>query len=454
MPKQPCCNVKLPGRARLTITLMAAIIIGWVALPLVAQAHGELVQTWPPDLCSAPNIQARTLTDPVCAGGIILDQSPAEVKLKFSEPVYPIRHGLTVTGPSGQSVEQGSILTSRTELSIAINAAEAGTYRVNWLAVSEDTHPLRGSFAFSVRTTSPPSGSMLTSGDSSQIGLILQILGRLAHFTGYAIGFGALFFKWIALDSLSFTSNKDRLTPDELEKTIMRLAGWGVRLLLLAEPVSLLGQTASLKLEQIFDSDVIADMLSSSFGRVMAQRAGAAILLWVLLGNSGQGAVWKWGVTSLYMGLALVDGQASHAVIAEPVWAGLTANTLHLAAMGLWVGGLAALLAVWQNPVLINKKMLVIRRFGQLAALALFWLAVSGSIMAWLQLSRPAALFDTTYGLILLLKLGTLVVVLSLAVVGARSLATRQARWWQYELCVMVVVLSLAGLLVSIAPSK
>ena len=72
----------------------------------------------------------------------------------------------------------------------------------------------------------------------------------------------------------------------------------------------------------------------------MTERVGAAILLWVLLGSDRQGKLLKWGVTALYLGLAVVDGQTSHAVISDSVWLGLPANTIHLAAVGFWLGGL------------------------------------------------------------------------------------------------------------------
>jgi len=59
-------------------------------------------------------------------------------------------------------------------------------------------------------------------------------------------------------------------------------------MMLLAEPVALLGQTSSLGLATMLDPAVVSDALDSGFGRALAYRLGAAVLLWVLLGTAAQ----------------------------------------------------------------------------------------------------------------------------------------------------------------------
>lgn len=227
---------------------------------------------------------------------------------------------------------------------------------------------------------------------------------------------------------------------------LKRLTYYGIGLLLVAEPLDLLGQTASLTNEQLFNPDVLADILASSFGQLMTERLGAAVLLWVLLGADRQGKPLKWGVTGLYLGLALVDGQASHAVISDTVWLGLAANTVHLASMGLWLGGLVSLLGVWNLPQIEEQKKLLVRRFGRVAGIALAWLVVSGSLMAWLRLVSPTNWLNTLYGQTLLVKLTALAVVVVIAGVGLRATGLRQKRSWLLELTLLVGIVGLAGL--------
>ncbi len=437
-------------RTSQSLLVLAGVMLIWLARPLPAQAHGTLIYASPPD-CTKPVPALLPPETGDCRTGTILEQAPTVVKLVFTEPVKPIRHGLIVTGPAGKPVEQGSISVNGSELSIAVEASQAGTYQVTWQVISEDSHPVRGNFNFSVGQPSEIIQRSAWSGSDvggvSLLGLVLQVIGRLAHFAGYALGFGPFFFEWLVL-----AAGRNELQKVAIPR-LKRLTYYGIGLLLLAEPLGLLGQTASLTNEQLFNPDVLADILASSFGQVMTERLGAAILLWVLLGADRQGKPLKWGVTGLYLGLALVDGQTSHAVISDSVWLGLPANTIHLAAMGLWLGGLVSLVAVWKIPQIEGQKGLLVKRFGRVAGIALAWLVVSGSLMAWLRLAGLNWL-NTLYGQTLLIKLMVLVVVVVIAGMGLWTSGLRQKRSWQVELALLLGIVGLAGLLISLPPPR
>ena len=337
------------------VMLLLGAMLGLVWLwPRPVFAHAGLVRSEPPDLCTA--LASPRVLPPAssCNQGGLLTAPPTSVHLWFSEPVQTVRHGLTVIAPSGQRVELGTIQNDGSELSIAVNAAEEGTYQVNWQIISEDTHPVVGHFAFSVGHTSAvaqASDFAPQIGAVSPPGLVLQVAGRWLHFLGYALAFGPLVFNGLVLRPL---------LPEQLEiaqaKT-WRLCGFGILILLISEPLALLGQTGSLGPAQLFDVDTAGDILSSSFGRVLAQRVGAAVLLWVLLGGIRQGSAWANKVAlALGLGLAIIDGQASHAVSSGSLVAGLVVNTIHLVAMGIWIGGLLALLTLWPLPALANHR--------------------------------------------------------------------------------------------------
>lgn len=432
-------------RTSLALPLLFGVGLLWLAWPLPALAHGTLLFASPPDCATA-----APATPLDCRTGQIFQQAPTQVKLSFSEPVKPIRHGLIVTGPDGKAVEQDAIAVNGADLSIAVDAHQPGTYQVVWQVISQDSHPVRGTYNFSVvrpsQTVQRAGWSGADVGGVSFLGLVLQVLGRLAHFAGYALGFGPFFFEWLALTGAGIAAQKAALPR------FKRLTTYGIGLLLVAEPVGLLGQSASLANEQLFNPDVLADILASSFGQVMTERLGAAILLWVLLGVDRDNKLLKWGVTALYLGLAIVDGQTSHAVISNSVWLGWPANTVHLAAMGLWVGGLASLVAVWKIPQVDAQKGVIIWRFGRVAGIALAWLVGTGLLMAWLRLVRWQDLWLNLYGQTLLVKIGALAAVVTLAGFGLRRAGRRQRRLWQVELALLGTILTLAGLLISLPP--
>jgi len=70
---------------------------------------------------------------------------------------------------------------------------------------------------------------------------------------------------------------------------------------------------------------------------VTGQRLGVALALWAVLAalETGSSTSLKLGL-ALGIALAVIDGQAVHAVSVRPLAAGLVTNALHVAAMGTW----------------------------------------------------------------------------------------------------------------------
>ena len=434
--------------------------LGIILWPGLVQAHSGLVRSDPPDLCTSLQAPFPLPPQASCDTGVILPQAPTTVHLWFSEPVQVVRHSITVISPSGKSVAQGTIQNNGTDLSIAINAPELGIYQVRWQVISEDTHPVTGNFNFSVDHATPTTSRAQPAliGSVSLLGFVLQGLARLLHFTGYVLAFGSLIF-WLvvlrplptALVVLSVEPPVADSTSEKLPPQVIRLIQLGIILLLLAEPLALFGQTSSLNSSQIFDLDLIGDSLSSSFGRLLAQRVGAAFLLWVLLGTVTEGSKHAPKVMlGLGVILALVDGQGSHAVSSGSLVVGLVANTIHIVAMAAWLGGLITLLAVWKLAALEKQHSHMVSRFGRLALIAVLWLAASGLVMAYLHLGQLADLWNTDYGKVLLLKLVALGIALLLATQAILRAGINRSHWWRFEAGTLTLVVFLAGLLITL----
>jgi copper transport protein len=369
-------------------------------LPVAVSAHAQLIGSNP-------------------APGAILDSVPASVELFFSESVTPAGRGMSVYGPDGRLVQSGPARARGSSLSVPLGAGTEGTYAVIWTVIAADTHPSRGMLTFSVGRSSPVRAPGLGGGDVglvSPLGFVLQLLGRWLHFAGFALGFGA------ATYALSVARDPRPL----------RLAGAGVALLLVAEPLALLAQTASLEPAQTFDGDALTGALSSPFGRVLGLRVAAALLLWAVLGALRQAPWLRWSVPGLAVVLSLVDATAAHAIPALPQPLGLALNAVHVATMGLWLGGLAAfaitpaggfrLVALWSSGLLI----------------------ASGAALALLHFANPLQTMTTAYGAALMVKLALVAVAL--------LLAWRARRRW--ELAALMAVLAAAAALVSLPPPR
>jgi copper transport protein len=154
---------------------------------------------------------------------------------------------------------------------------------------------------------------------------------------------------------------------------------------------------------------------------------------------------------ALGMALAVIDGQAVHAVSVRPLTAGLVTNALHVAAMGTWVGVVIALLVAWPVASATAPEVLV-RRAGRVAATALLVAAGSGALLSFQHLTGAGDLATTSYGRVILAKLAALTGVLALAMAARRRGVGARERWWLGELAALVVLLVLAAALVSLPP--
>jgi copper transport protein len=369
-------------------------------VPITAAAHAQRVSSNP-------------------APGAILNSLPDAVDLLFSEAITPAGRGISVYGPEGRLASSGSARAQGNRLSVQLRDAGEGTYAVIWTVVATDTHPSRGELTFSVGHASPVNAPGFGGGNiglASPLGLILQALGRWLHFAGFSLGFGAATYAlFVARDARP-----------------LRLAGAGAALLLVAEPISLLAQTASLDPTQTFDAEALISALASPFGRVLGLRLAAALLLWAVLGGLRQAPWLRWAIPSLAVALSVVDATAAHAVLALPVPMGLALNAIHVSAMGLWVGGVAAYAVAPSG------------RFQRVAVWSAGLLVLSGAVLALMHFANAIQTMTTAYGVVLVVKLPLVALAL--------LLAWRVRR--RVELVALTAVLLAAAVLVSLPPPR
>ena len=108
---------------------------------------------------------------------------------------------------------------------------------------------------------------------------------------------------------------------------------------------------------------------------------------------------------------------------------GIVATVGHLTAMSVWVGGLVVLAAVVLPTTGAAVAVDVTRRFSALAFVAVAVIVASGLVQSWRQVGSLDALTTTTYGRILLVKTGIVVVLIGVAAVSRRVLQRRLLDW-------------------------
>ena len=86
--------------------------------------------------------------------GATVAPGPSELRLQFNEPVEARFCKVSVELKGGKVVASSpptSDATDKTTLIVKFaQPLPAGSYKINWLAVSADTHKVKGSFSFQV----------------------------------------------------------------------------------------------------------------------------------------------------------------------------------------------------------------------------------------------------------------------------------------------------------------
>jgi hypothetical protein len=100
---------------------------------------------------AAPAAQAHAFLDHASPlVGSTVPAAPHEVTLWFTQNLEPAFSTVAVTDAKGGRVDQGKASVSGNTMRIGLKAIGAGSFKVNWHALSVDTHTTQGSFSFRV----------------------------------------------------------------------------------------------------------------------------------------------------------------------------------------------------------------------------------------------------------------------------------------------------------------
>ncbi|RYF42298.1 MAG: copper resistance protein CopC [Comamonadaceae bacterium] len=80
--------------------------------------------------------------------------APKQIRILFNESVIPQFSGIELKDQSGKMVATGKATTDPTNKKLMIvplkDQLSPGDYKVDWHAVSDDTHKVKGSYSFGV----------------------------------------------------------------------------------------------------------------------------------------------------------------------------------------------------------------------------------------------------------------------------------------------------------------
>lgn len=413
------------------VALAAFLACASAFVPQEALSHAALVESQPR--------QDAALAAP-----------PEVIVLRFNEPVRPVM--LRLLDGEGQTIADRStarVVGTSVELPLAEDLSPGG-YIVTWRMVSADSHPISGSFGFSVgpepgrrqdglaqRTVESPWAWALAAG-----------VVRAIFLASLLTAAGATWFIILVCrgETAVAKSAVGLARPAALLGAVAGLLGIGLQggLLLAARPF------------QLLDSEPWRTALATPIGLMQLVAAMALLLLFILQIWPGRGLR---TVAACAAGLLAVLSLAfaGHAASAEPRLLTSGAIAVHAAAAAFWFGALPPLLFALR--VLPDARAAaLLQRFSSIAVGVVLLLLAAGTTLAVVQVRQLEALWQTGYGVLLSAKIILVLALFMLAVQNKRSLTNRLAagssqakarfrRNIALEIAIMIAVVALTTLL-------
>lgn len=433
------------ARRRVLGPVVAALACLFVVLgiPAPASAHATLISTDPVD-------------------GAVLDESPGAVTFTFDETVSLPADGAQVFDHEGEQIE--SQATGRgTEIEVGVPDELAdGSYVVAWRAVSADGHPIAGSLTFSVGEPSLTVASPDLGPDGTDVGVPLSVL-QGAGYLGLMVAVGIAIFLVLIL-------HQDA-RADHARRRLRTLAHGGSVVAVVAAVASIplvIVKQQDLRLEDLLRAGTWGQATSDLLVSVGLLTVGLVVLRpaldgaqedsrrRLLLGCGGALAVVSPAVTG-----------HSRAFSPEPLV--MAVDVLHVLAGSVWLGGLLGL--AMTLPTISGRgrhAAVTLTRFSTLAAGLLAALVGTGAVLAWRIVAGWENLFQTRYGLLLMIKIGLVAVAAGIAgwnrfvllrrvdiggeYSAQRGTGVRIGRVVSVEAAVLVCVIGLTGFLTNQSP--
>ena len=431
-----------------------------------------------------------------------VDTQPKEVTVAFSEPVSPVKAQTWIVAPDGSRANSGDATVRGNTLVYPLREGlPNGTYLVGYRVISADGHPVPGGFTFSIGQASASPPTAPTSGPDVDpvVNVVVMVLRGLS-IAGLALAIGPtllLLTRWSVDRRAARTKDGDgsgagdtegtedaeggadraaavRPDPDRplpRTKAVLRLTAIGLSLIALTSVLGIYAQapySTGAKLFAITGADV-AGVVDSRFGtgmllRLFAVVAALPLLLVSVRRGARNGDKWLLAV----LGLALVASWpiAGHATTSPVPPLTVLTDTVHVGAGAIWLGGLVTLVAYLLRPALAEEAGAFMPVWSAWAMRLVVALGVAGAAQALIEIGEIPALWETTYGRLVIAKAVLLAMMLG-AAAFARDVLRKRAgaglseggigllrRSIAVELVVALAVIGVTSVLVQTTPAR
>jgi copper transport protein len=481
-------------RRRLTPAL---VLLVSAALPSVAWGRAQLEGTAP-------------------LRGAVVAKPPQQIMFRFDETVEGNFGAVRVYDGSGARVDAGDAFHPNgigREMAVHLKPnLKPGTYTATYRVVSADGHIVSSGFAFSIGHTGATQetvGALIAGSSSGPVTATVFAAARGLEFAaiGLALGlFGFLVLVWSPALRVASGRHEWATASEVVVARIRRIA-------LVAAAVGAVAACAAIVLEGADAAGISAfaalkpSIVNQTLGTRFGGFWGVGVIAWILVAacvfafvGNRRGRAWptirvaEIGATGVapvqappralallvalpLAFLAALPALGGHAASQHPAWLLVPANIAHVVAMGLWTGGLVALvIALPAGTRLLDAsdrtRLLVaaVGRFSAIALVAVLVLSATGAIQGIVWVHTPKHLLDTAYGRAVLIKVVLLTGLVLLGALnrqrtlprlgaaakrgvspGRAGVALRRAL--RAEVALLVVVLGVTGALSGYPPS-
>jgi copper transport protein len=397
---------------------LVAVVLGLAVIPSVASAHAYLIRT-----------------SPTASG--VLNAAPRQVALTYDEAVEPRFAIISVTNVDGHQETTGPVRRSAADpdtLVVGLRPGLAeGWYLIYWRAISVDGHPVQGAFTYAVGPNPGPAPRFAVPSISKGATAANLLISRWVMFLSVMVAIGLFAFRFFVA----------RLLPRRVDGGGLRALSIGFVVAsaigLIAIPVYLDFAIASDSLRSVFDLGALVPLFgATAFGRgyvdMMLCFALFCVAAWIALyldraDRPRRSLAELSAQTGALMaaGAALVaPGAVGHAGQTSPRGLSVGVDWLHLISGSVWLGGLAGLLVLWftaGSGRRVATLSVVVPRFSAVALASVALLLATGTVATIDHMPALDALWDTGYGVAILVKIAILVV--AMAVAAGNLLSTR-----------------------------
>jgi len=409
--------------------LLASVVL--IVAPRAAFAHAHLVK-------SVPSAGARITT------------APHMIQLWFSEAPEAALTTVTLTAADGRIIHLGKVTavpgTSVSVMATVDDALAPGNYTLTWRTVAaDDGHPSNGSFSFTIKAvggvtgtaaavTAPPEGATTaiparpnvepTAASGMDVEAPAYVIVRWLSFVGLVLLVGVVAFRLLVLPRVGASpavALAKAGTHEVLAATMIpRLATLGL-VAGLAVVIAAIGRLLAEQsvMAASMSMDVTDIVRQTAWGGAWLLQVGAAIIACVGFALARRRLTIGWTVATVAaLVLAVTPALSGHAAgMPHFRTLAITTDSIHVIAAGAWLGSLCALVFVGlptairtqsRNTSTDHSTALVADMTNAFSPVALTFAAVvvlTGLISAWLRLGSVSALWRTSYGIVLLVKL-------------------------------------------------